>query len=130
MFDSGSRVRESYVFGASTTAPQLAPDTEAVKEVVEEVEKDPFRAMRRKKFNEQLLYARKLLRSKVHWERRLVRHGVLRRLIALADTPEQLRNIAALFPDWALQGYILDDDTATTYIGASSSRTCTTDETR
>ncbi|KZV99098.1 hypothetical protein EXIGLDRAFT_831669 [Exidia glandulosa HHB12029] len=115
---SGPRVRESYTFGASSALPQLAAkvETEALKE---DKPAGPltFAEKREKQFDTQLEHARKLLRSKIHWERKLVRHGTLRRLIALADSPEQLRHVAALFPDWAADGYILDDDTASSYIG-------------
>lgn len=124
----GPRVRESYTFGQSSSAPQkfeqAAKDGDAPKESAAAAKEaddlaglTPFARMRRRKFNEQMEFARRHLRSKVHWERRLVRHGALRQLAALADTPEQLRNVAALFPDWARCGYTLDDDTATTYIG-------------
>ncbi|EJD46074.1 hypothetical protein AURDEDRAFT_184420 [Auricularia subglabra TFB-10046 SS5] len=122
----GPRVRESYTFGQGSSAPQgfekAAKEDKPKEKAAAAKEEDlsgltPFARLRRRKFNEQMEFARKHLRSKVHWERKLVRHGALRQLAALADTPEQLRNVAALFPDWARCGYTLDDDTATTYIG-------------
>ncbi|KAH7107340.1 hypothetical protein BKA62DRAFT_683073 [Auriculariales sp. MPI-PUGE-AT-0066] len=129
---AGPKVRESYSFGGTGSSLQdLTSKTEARKveeEAQRKAEEDKMAAtiklekrttkqIRRDKFDQQMLYARQLLRSSLHWQRKLVRHGIFRRLAELADEPEQLRNVAALFPDWSHNGYTLDDASAETYIG-------------
>jgi len=135
---SGPKVRESYSFGGagSATLQSLTEKTkkatdaaadaaataaaEAADTATTKPKKKSLKEVRKEQYDLQLAYARSLLRSDVHWKRKIVRRGVLRKLTMLADEPEQLRNVAALFPDWTHAGYTLDDNTAETYIGQPS----------